>query len=76
MGLVSDAVRAIGQRDGPYLGGIGRRIQLRRFWWRQLKASRPGLFSDVREGNFIEASDTTPYLQTGKASMASRSSIA
>ncbi|APD47746.1 peptidase [Synechococcus sp. CS-602] len=67
MGLVSDAVRAIGQRDGPYLEGSGGGFNASFLVGGQLKGEPPRLFRMYAEGNFIEASDTTPYLQTGEA---------
>jgi putative proteasome-type protease len=63
---VSDAVRDIERRDAPYfessiafnasfiIGG-------------QLKGEDPRLFRIYAEGNFIEAGEDTPFLQTGEA---------
>ncbi|MCP9848927.1 peptidase [Cyanobium sp. Morenito 9A2] len=67
MGLVSDAVRAIEQRDGPYLKGPAGGFNASFLVGGQIKGEGPRLFRMYAEGNFIEASEDTPFLQTGEA---------
>ena len=67
MVLVSDAVRAIEQRDGPYLKGSAGGFNASFLVGGQIRGEEPRLFRMYAEGNFIEASDETPYLQTGEA---------
>ncbi|MCP9917857.1 peptidase [Cyanobium sp. ATX 6F1] len=67
LGLVSDAVRAIQQRDGPYLEGSAGGFNASFLVGGQIKGEVPRLFRMYAEGNFIEASEDTPFLQTGEA---------
>lgn len=67
MGLVSDAVRAIEQRDGPYLKLSGTSFNASFLVGGQIKGEAPRLFRMYAEGNFIEAGEDTPFLQTGEA---------
>ena len=67
MGLVSDAVRAIEQRDGPYLKASGSSFNASFLVGGQIKGEEPRLFRMYAEGNFIEAGADTPFLQTGEA---------
>ncbi|MCP9827699.1 MAG: peptidase [Cyanobium sp.] len=67
MGLVSDAVRAIEERDGPYLKGAAGGFNASFLVGGQIKGEAPRLFRMYAEGNFIEASEGTPFLQTGEA---------
>ena len=67
MGLVSDAVRAIEQRDGPYLKASGGRFNASFLVGGQIRGEDPRLFRMYAEGNFIEAGEETPFLQTGEA---------
>ncbi|KEF40828.1 MAG: peptidase [Cyanobium sp. CACIAM 14] len=67
MGLVSEAVRAIEQRDGPYLKGSAGGFNASFLVGGQIRGEEPRLFRMYSEGNFIEASEDTPYLQTGEA---------
>jgi putative proteasome-type protease len=67
MGLVSDAVRAIQQRDGPYLEGPSGGFNASFLVGGQIKGEVPRLFRMYAEGNFIEACEDTPFLQTGEA---------
>ena len=64
--LVSDAMRDIDRRDGEHLkknnGGFNASFIL----GGQIKGEPPRLFRIYAEGNFIEASVETPYLQTGE----------
>jgi putative proteasome-type protease len=64
--LVSDAVRAIEQRDGKHLeasGGFNASFII----GGQIKGEAPRLFRTFAEGNFIEAGADTPFFQTGEA---------
>ena len=67
MGLVSDAVRAIEQRDGPHLKSAGSGFNASFLVGGQIKGEAPRLFRMYAEGNFIEAGVDTPFLQTGEA---------
>ncbi|WP_216918731.1 peptidase [Synechococcus sp. CCAP 1479/9] len=67
MVLVSDAVRAIEQRDGPYLKASGSSFNASFLVGGQIRGEAPRLFRMYAEGNFIEAGEDTPFLQTGEA---------
>ncbi len=64
--LVGDAVREIRKIDGPSLeasrAGFGASFIL----GGQIKGERPRTFQIYGEGNFIEATDDTPFLQIGE----------
>ena len=64
--LVSDAMRAVDHRDGKFLeesaGGFNASFIL----GGQIRGEAPRLFRIYAEGNFIEATRETPYLQTGE----------
>lgn len=64
--LVSDAMRDIGRRDGPYLEDSAP-FNASFIVGGQLKGERHRLFRIYAEGNFIEAGQDTPFLQTGEA---------
>ncbi len=66
-GLVADAMRDIERRDGPALEGGPITFNASFILGGQLKGERPRLFRIYAEGNFIEAGDDTPFLQTGEA---------
>jgi putative proteasome-type protease len=65
--LVSDAVRDIERRDGPYLASGAAPFNASFIVGGQLKGEPPRLFRVYAEGNFIEAGDGTQFLQTGEA---------
>jgi putative proteasome-type protease len=66
--LVSNAVRDIERRDGPYLAASGAvSFNASFILGGQLKGEPPRLFRIYAEGNFIEAGDGTSFLQTGEA---------
>jgi len=67
MVLVSDAVRAVEQRDGPYLEASGTVFNASFLVGGQIRGEAPRLFRMYAEGNFIEAGEETPFLQTGEA---------
>ncbi len=65
--LVSDAVRDIERRDAPFLEDGPVSFNASFIVGGQLKGEPPRLFRTYAEGNFIEAGDDTPFLQTGEA---------
>lgn len=64
--LVSDAVRDIERRDAPFLEGGPVSFNASFIVGGQLKGEPPRLFRVYAEGNFIEAGEDTPFLQTGE----------
>lgn len=67
VGLVADAVRDIERRDAPFMKGGHLTFNASFIVGGQLKGEAPRLFRIYAEGNFIEAGDETPFLQTGEA---------
>jgi len=65
--LVSDAMRDIERRDAPFLESGPVVFNASFIVGGQLKGEAPRLFRIYAEGNFIEAGDETPFLQTGEA---------
>ncbi len=65
--LVSDAMRDIEQRDAPFLEGTPVKFNASFILGGQIKGEPPRLFRIYAEGNFIEAGEDTPFLQTGEA---------
>jgi putative proteasome-type protease len=65
--LISDAMRDIERRDAPFLESGPIAFNASFIVGGQLKGERPRLFRIYAEGNFIEAGDDTPFLQTGEA---------
>jgi putative proteasome-type protease len=65
--LVSDAVRDIERRDAPFLDSGPIAFNASFIIGGQIKGEPPRLFRVYAEGNFIEAGDETPFLQTGEA---------
>jgi len=64
--MVSDAVREVELRDAPFLEGGAVSFNASFIVAGQLKGEPPRLFRTYAEGNFIEASEDTPFLQTGE----------
>lgn len=64
--VVSDAVRKVEQRDAAHLSG-SLVFNASFIFGGQIKGEAPRLFRTYAEGNFIEASSDTPFLQTGEA---------
>lgn len=64
--LVSDAMRAVGRRDGPYLEESDLRFNASFIVGGQIAGEEMRLFRIYAEGNFIEAGSETSYLQTGE----------
>jgi len=65
--LVADAMRDIERRDGPFLEGGGLKFNASFILGGQIAGEEMRLFRLYAEGNFIEASTDTPFLQTGEA---------
>jgi putative proteasome-type protease len=65
--LVSDAMRDIERRDAPYLADNPITFNASFILGGQLRGEPPRLFRIYAEGNFIEAGNETPFLQTGEA---------
>lgn len=64
--LVSDAMREVNRRDGEYLADSDIKFNASFILGGQITGEPPRLFRIYAEGNFIEASLETPYLQTGE----------
>ena len=64
--LVSDAMRDVDRRDGQHLKEHDSGFNASFILGGQIKNEAPRLFRIYAEGNFIEASVETPYLQTGE----------
>ena len=65
--LVSDAMRDIERRDKPYLEKSDLVFNASFILGGQVRGEASRLFRIYAEGNFIEASAETPFLQTGEA---------
>ncbi len=64
--LVGDAVREVRNRDGAALEMSKAGFAASFILGGQIAGERPRLFQIYSEGNFIEATDDTPYLQIGE----------
>lgn len=64
--LVSDAMRDVDQRDGNHLAASNLHFNASFILGGQIAGEQPRLFRIYSQGNFIEASLETPYLQTGE----------
>jgi putative proteasome-type protease len=64
--LVSDAMRDVDRRDGQHLAASDIGFNASFILGGQIAGEPPRLFRIYAEGNFIEASQETPYLQTGE----------
>ncbi|WP_235864877.1 peptidase [Pseudothauera lacus] len=64
--LVSDAMREVDRRDGQHLTDSDAGFNASFIVGGQIAGELPRLFRIYAEGNFIEAGDQTPYLQTGE----------
>jgi putative proteasome-type protease len=65
--LVSNAVRDIERRDGRYLTASASSFNASFIIGGQISGEPLRLFRTFAEGNFIEAGNDTPYLQTGES---------
>ena len=63
---VSDAMRAVGNRDGKYLEASDISFNASFIIGGQIAGEPMRLFRTYAEGNFIESGEHTPYLQTGE----------
>ncbi|MFN2350292.1 MAG: peptidase, partial [Thioalkalivibrio sp.] len=64
--LVSDAMREVDRRDGQHLTEDDVGFNASFILGGQIKGEPPRLFRIYAAGNFIEAGEQTPYLQTGE----------
>ena len=64
--LVSNAMREVDRRDGQHLTDCDAGFNASFILGGQIAGEPPRLFRIYAEGNFIEAGDQTPYLQTGE----------
>ncbi len=64
--LVSDAMRDVDRRDGQHLAASAISFNASFILGGQIAGEQPRLFRIYAQGNFIEASLETPYLQTGE----------
>lgn len=64
--LVGDAVREVRKIDGPTLDASKAGFAASFIFGGQIGPERPRLFQLYAEGNFIEATDDTPFLQIGE----------
>ena len=65
--LVSDAMRDIERRDGPFMEAGGLKFNASFILGGQIAGEDMRLFRLYAEGNFIEAGTDTSFLQTGEA---------
>lgn len=64
--LVGAAVRLVSQQDGPALSAQGLRFDCSLLLGGQIAGGPPRLFLIYAAGNFIEATEDTPFLQIGE----------
>jgi putative proteasome-type protease len=64
--LVGDAIRNVRNTDGPAADAFKSGFSGSFILGGQIKSEAPRLFQIYAEGNFIEASDDTPYFQIGE----------
>ncbi len=64
--LLGEAMRAVRARDEPYLSRSGIDASASFLLGGQIRGERPRLFLVYSEGNAIEATDETPFLQIGE----------
>lgn len=65
--LVGDALREMHRRDGPFLAQSSIEASSSLLVGGQIKGEAPRLFHIYAQGNFIEATDDTPYFQLGES---------
>ena len=65
--LVGDALREMARRDGPFLSQANIEAHSNLLVGGQIKGEAPRLFHIYGQGNFIEATDDTPYFQLGES---------
>lgn len=64
--LVGDAMRNVDRRDGAYLANSELTFNASFLLGGQIRGESPRLFRLYCEGNFIEATQDTPFFQTGE----------
>lgn len=64
--LVGDAIREVRKTDGPTLESSKAGFSASFLFGGQIGSERPRLFQIYAEGNFIEATDDTPFFQIGE----------
>lgn len=64
--LIGDAIREVRRVDGPALEASKTGFNASFILGGQIEDERPRLFQIYAEGNFIEATDDTPFLQIGE----------
>jgi putative proteasome-type protease len=64
---VGDALREMARRDGPFLAQANIEVGTNMLVGGQIKGEQPRLFHVYTQGNFIEATDDTPYFQLGES---------
>ena len=65
--LVGDALREMHRRDAPFLSQSNIEAHSNLLVGGQIKGENPRLFHVYAQGNFIEATDDTPYFQLGES---------
>lgn len=65
--LVGEAIRKVYQRDAASLKDFGIEFNVSLIFGGQIKGDAPRLFSHYSAGNFIEATNETPYFQIGES---------
>src|SRR5687768_11120067 len=65
--LVGDALREMQRRDGPFLQQSAIEASANLLVGGQIGDEPPRLFHVYSQGNFIEATDDTPYFQLGES---------
>ena len=65
--LVGDALREMHRRDAPFLTQSNIEASSNLLCGGQIGAEPPRLFHVYAQGNFIEATDDTPYFQLGES---------
>ena len=66
-GLVGDALREMHRQHGPFLAQSSIEASSNFLVGGQIKGEAPRLFHIYAQGNFIEATDDTPYFQLGES---------
>ncbi len=65
--LVGDTVRKVHARDADSLKDFGIEFNVNMILGGQIKGEEPRLFNVYSAGNFIEATEETPYFQIGES---------
>jgi len=65
--LVGDAVRKVYERDAASLKAFDTEFNVTLIFGGQIEGEEPRLFNVYSAGNFVEATDETPYFQIGES---------